>query len=401
MQIYAALNSYKKKQNHVADRQIKQSHSYTYIMKLNAFVKVLLVVCVVVVVAQLIGIFVQLGYFTRHFFCLHEKPNLRQLYCASSDTASSDTNSSDPQHQAQQHAHQGCWAVITGASSGQGREFALQLADRGFHIVLIGSKRSHGVATLIRSKNVKCEVIVKDFGRAFEDHFFDDIETRLRALDVALLVNNVGHRTGWKPFHESPVESIRQTIACGTMVQTRLTQLLLPKLIQRLDRNTTIRSGIVFITAQCMHPNTGLAVAGLYSNVISVPYLATYEASNAYGFYNACSLIKEYANIDRLDMLNITPGAVITENTAHTLHNTPFSVSAKDFVSNVLRFLGGNVKNGTMCAHWGHAMSNALIGLAPWKKDQMLHNVGNNIASDYMKRYCTQQHKYNSDEHTI
>lgn len=354
-------------------------------MNLSAFVKVLLVVCVVVVVAQLIGICVQLGYFTHHFFCLREKSDLRQVYCSKAPGTHTHTRPNAS----------GCWAVITGASSGQGREFALQMADYGFNILLIGSKRSHGVATLVRTKNVNCDVMEKDFGRAFEECFFDDIEARLRTLDVAVLINNVGHRTGWKPFHESPKETIRETIACGTMVQTRLTHMLLPQLIQRLERNTTVRSAVVFITAQCMHPNAGLAAAGLCSNVISVPYLATYEATNAYGFYNACSLIKEYADIDRLDMLNITPGAVITENTAHLLHDTPFSVSAKDFVSNVLRFLGGNVQNGTMCAHWGHAMSNVLIGLAPWKKDEMLHKVGNSIAIDYMKRYNTQQVKYN------
>lgn len=350
-------------------------------MQINAFLKVLIVICVVVVVAQLIGMFVQLGYFLNHFFCLRERKNLKELHCQSSPSSPSSPS---------------CWAVITGASSGQGREFALQLADRGFNIVIIGSTRSHRTASIIRSKQVDCLVIVKDFGKAFEEDFFDDIQEQLAPLDVAVLVNNVGHRTGWKPFHESPVETIHETIACGTMVQTRLTQLLLPHLIHRIqhDPHNTVRSAIIFITAQCMHPNTGLAVAGLYSNVISVPYLATYEASNAYGFYNACSLIKEYAHIPRLDMLNITPGAVITENTAHTLQDTPFSVSAKDFVGNVLRFMGGNVKNGTMCAHWGHAMSNALIGLVPWEKDEMLHKVGDSIATDYMKRYQTQQDKY-------
>lgn len=389
-------NPIQKKHTHNA---LRRGHSFAHAhhidtykpMKIRAFVKFLIIICVVVVVAQIVGMFVQLGYFIRHFFCLQEKPDLKRVYCLPTEVANNEPNTRN---------QSGCWAVVTGASSGQGREFALQLADRGFNIVLIGSKRSHGVASIIRSKNVECDVIVKDFGKAFEEHFFDDIRAHVARLDVAVLVNNVGHRTGWKPFHESPTETIRETIACGTMVQTRLTQLLLPQLIRRLDDDPqhTVRSAVIFVTAQCMHPNTGLAVAGLYSNVISVPYLATYEASNAYGFYNACSLIKEYKHIDRLDMLNITPGAVITENTAHTLQETPFSVSAKDFVNNVMRFLGGNVSNGTMCAHWGHAMSNALIGLVPWKKESMLHNVGDRIATDYMKRYQSQQHKYEYTE---
>lgn len=365
---------------------------------MNLFVKVLIAMCVIVVIVQMLGVFVQFIYFIRHFFCLREKENLYHFY-----------NCAVPQHSLinkvfteQAHVHESrspSWAVITGGSSGQGKEFALQLADRGFHIVLIGSKRSHHVAELIRSKNVQCVVLVKDFGQAFEDDFFDDIHEALEPLDVALLVNNVGHRTGWKPFHKSPTASIRQTIACGTMVQTRMTHLLLPQMLKRLETNTHCRSAIVFITAQCMHPNTGLAAAGLYSNEISVPYLATYEASNAYGFYNACSLIKEYSDVERLDMLNITPGAVITENTAHTLQDAPFSASAKDFVGNIIRFLGGNVRNGTMCAHWGHALSNALIGLVPFKKDSMLHEVGDSIATDYMLRYNSQRDKY--QEYTL
>jgi NAD(P)-dependent dehydrogenase (short-subunit alcohol dehydrogenase family) len=383
---------------------------------MNPVAKVLIIACVVIVIAQMIGMVVQLGLFVHRYFCLREHPELNRVHRRTATAAAAGAGAGVESPPPSQPC---CWAVITGASSGQGREFALQLADRGFNLVLIGSKRSHAVADIVRKKAVECVVVVKDFGRAYEDHFFDDIQATLRPLDVAVLVNNVGHRTGWKPFHEAPTETIRETIACGTMVQTRMTHMLLPQMTRRLEQvdasntstasNTattattatttpaatnTCRSTIIFVTAQCMHPNTGLAAAGLYSNEISVPYLATYEASNAYGFYHACSLIKEYADVERLDMLNITPGAVITENTAHTLQNTPFSVSAKDFVTNVLRFMGGNVSNGTTCAHWGHAMSNALVGLVPWKKDHTLRTVGESIATDYMKRYNGQQDKY-------
>lgn len=346
--------------------------------------------CVLVVVAQCMGILFQFGLFVNQYFCLQEVPDIYNVYNNHIPKRIPLNLPEPPQNKT--HA----WVVITGASSGQGKEFALQLADRGFHIVLIGSKRSHGIADIIREKGVQCLVIVKDFGRAFEDTFFDDIQETVERLDVAILVNNVGHRTGWQPFHESPVQCIRNTIACGTMVQTRLTHMLLPQMIARLEHNTYCRSAIIFITAQCMHPNSGLAAAGLFSNEISVPYLATYEASNAYGFYNACSLIKEYQHIERLDILNITPGAVITENTAHTLQNTPFSVSAKNFVSNVIRFMGGNIPNGTTCAFWGHTISNALIGLVPFYKDKLLEKVGKKISSDYMQRYATQEKKYDN-----
>lgn len=253
-------------------------------------------------------------------------------------------------------------------------------------------------------------MLLKDLGRACEPGFFDDIETALAPLDCAILVNNVGHRTGWMPFHDTPADCLQETIVCGTIVQTRLTHMLLPKLLRRIGHlgeaddtgasidgsspPSTTRSAIIFITAQCMHPNTGFALPGFVENAISVPYLATYEASNAFGYYHAASLIQEYGHIPNLDLLNITPGAVLTENTTHVLRNAPFAIDAHTFVSNIMRFMGGNVASGTSCAHWGHALSNALVGFAPWKKKRWLRTVGEGIASDYMQRYEERSRRY-------
>ncbi len=84
-------------------------------------------------------------------------------------------------------------------------------------------------------------------------------------------------------------------------------------------------------------------------------------------------------------MLNITPGAVLTENTKDMLHDTPFSVEASVFVQNILRFMGGNV-HGTTCAHWGHSLSNGCIAMAPFCKDMILEKVGRRIATHYMQK---------------
>lgn len=376
---------------------------------LSPLIILILVLFGLMVTVQVVGWVSQLGMFLHQYFGLRDPTDLKGVYSRAVDDGidstrsehtkdtTNDTNDTNTPPSAP-------WVVITGGSSGQGREFAIQFAHQGFGIVLIGSQRSHATAELVRAKGVPCKVIVKDLGRAFEPGFFEDIRTVLEPLDCAILVNNVGHRTGWMPFHESPERSLDETIACGTIVQTRMTHMVLPKLLKRLDTGSSsssspssppsTRSAILFITAQCMHPNTGFAVPGFIDNAISVPYLATYEASNAFGYYHACSLIQEYAHVDRLDLLNITPGAVITENTAHVLRDAPFAVSAETFVSNILRFLGGNVANGTTCAHWGHALSNALVGFAPWKKDEWLRRVGESIASDYMGRYRDRVERY-------
>lgn len=276
----------------------------------------------------------------------------------------------------------GSWAVITGGSSGQGKEFALQLARMGFNLVLIGSRRSYAVANTIRAQTGQSvHVVEKDFSKAFEPKFFDEIESVVQSVDCSILINNVGHRTGWIPYHEQPPDLIQDTIACGTIVQARMTHILLPRFIARKHRHA---SSIVFITAQCMHPSFGFAIA--LPNEISIPYLAVYEASNSFGYYHACSIVKEYGHHPWLDVLNITPGAVLTENTSQVLKTTPFAVDASVFVGNILRFMGGNV-NGTTCGHWGHSLSNGLISIAPFMKDTLLEKVGRRIAMQCMQKY--------------
>ncbi len=284
------------------------------------------------------------------------------------------------------------WVVITGASSGQGRDFALEFAKRGFNILMIGSKRTIDTENEIKEKypTIQTKIILKDFRKAFEPDFFDDIQLSFNKIGnkLGVLINNVGYRTAWKPYHEMPSHLINDTIAIGTIVQSRLTQMTIPFFIERTKLDNNIKSSLVNITAQCLHPNFLFGIT--ISNEISVPYLSVYEAANAFGFYQGSSIYKEYK--DKFDILNITPGAVITKNTQY-LKNTLFSCDSNIFVKNIIRMMG-NIQGNT-CAHWGHAFSNFLINLAPFMKDKILKNVGDNIANNYMQEYKSNNKKYN------
>ena len=135
------------------------------------------------------------------------------------------------------------------------------------------------------------------------------------------------------------------------------------------------------MTAQCMHMNIGAGV----SNEISVPYMSVYEASNAFGFYHSNSIYHEYMDEkydDFLDMLTITPGAVVTENTQF-LKNTIFSIKADEYVENILKLLG-NVQ-GIHNAHWGHSLSTLFINMVPFMKNRILKDVGKTIATNIMQ----------------
>ena len=272
------------------------------------------------------------------------------------------------------------WACITGCSSGQGKLFAIKFAKRGFNILLIGSPRIKNVEQDLNRyyPKIKTKSIIKDFADGFKDGFFDEIEKSLKDIDLSILVNNVGHRTAWIPYHEMPEDKIKNTITVGTIIQSRLTQLAIPKFLERKNK---YKSALINMTAQCMHLNIGAGV----SNEISVPYMSVYEASNAFGFYHSNSIYHEYMDEkydDFLDMLTITPGAVITENTQF-LKNTIFSIKADEYVDNIIKLLG-NVQ-GIHNAHWGHSLSTIFINMAPFLKNRILKDVGKTIATNIMQ----------------
>lgn len=278
------------------------------------------------------------------------------------------------------------WVLVTGSSSGQGKQFALEFAKRGFNILLTGSVRNENVRQELKKlyPRVQTQVILVNFADSVRNpDFFALFESALRDKDVSVLVNNVGHRTAWRPYHDMPVNKIADTVSVGTIPQARLCHMLIPKFLKR-----TPRSAIISVTAQCVHQSYMFG-SGLQPSM-SVPYLSVYEAANAFGYFHANSLLREYGT-SKMDMLNVTPGAVLTPNTDF-LEDTWFAVPQATFVRNVLRMLG-NVQ-GQTCAHWGHAFSEVLINMFPFLKQPSLDRVGRRIAKEYMNQYASGEHKY-------
>ena len=242
------------------------------------------------------------------------------------------------------------YVLITGASSGQGYHFATEFASLGFNLFLIGSIRTKKVINELKLQypDINIIFIEKDFRKAYEPSFFNDIKDTINSINVSILINNVAHRSAWKPYHKMPNQLINDTIIVGTIVQSQLTRLVIPQFIKRKEHNA-----ILNITAQCIFPTYGFGE--ILDNAVSVPYLSVYEAANAFGYYQSNSLMKEYEKYNyKLDILNIMPGAVLTENTKY-LKNTIFNVKVNTFVKNIIKMIG-NV-NGNYYGYWGHEFS--------------------------------------------
>jgi short-subunit dehydrogenase len=273
------------------------------------------------------------------------------------------------------------YVVITGASSGQGKYFALEFAKRNFNLLLIGSKNTDNTKNIIEKlyPNCKIKIIYKDFTQAIDKDFYDDIQKEINELDmnISIFINNVAYRVGWIGYENLSNDNIIDTISVKPISYSILTKMIIPIFKKRKEYG--FKSCLINISAQCMY-NTHF-LGNLFSPDISVPYLNVYEASNAYTFYFTNSIYKEYKN--NFDILNITPGAVITQNTPY-LKNTIFAIKDEKYVSNIMKLIG-NVR-GVTCGYWGHAISPYLINIFPFIKNNILEKVGKNIAIDFMNK---------------
>src|ERR1700752_4665604 len=86
----------------------------------------------------------------------------------------------------------GPWALITGASTGIGAEFARQLAARGLNLVLVARRREKMedlARQLERQLKIQVLCVVADLS---QDDFLPAIVHATQSIEIGLLVNNAG-----------------------------------------------------------------------------------------------------------------------------------------------------------------------------------------------------------------
>ncbi len=126
--------------------------------------------------------------------------------------------------------------VITGASSGLGRAFAIAFAKRGHHLVLVAlpnENLSEFTADLQKAYGVNVEYYEADLSNfSMIENFANWLKSNEISIDV--LVNNAGIG-GSKSFQESETEQLDRIIQVNVKGTAILTRSLLPFLLQNTN----------------------------------------------------------------------------------------------------------------------------------------------------------------------
>ena len=126
------------------------------------------------------------------------------------------------------------YALITGASSGIGKEFAKLHASKGGNLVIVARREdrlSELKKELEQKYGITVEVIVKDLSlnQAAEEIYK---EVKAKNITIDYLINNAGFG-GRGEFHIRSMEQDIQMIQVNVITLTKLTKLFLPDFINR------------------------------------------------------------------------------------------------------------------------------------------------------------------------
>lgn len=206
----------------------------------------------------------------------------------------------------------GSWSLITGASSGIGKEYAAHIAAQGLNIALVArSEEKLRVIEkeLISKYQIKVKAIVADLTSEAD---IDKLIKETSDLEIGLLVNNAG-REDSNHFLKIFAEEHLNTIDLNVKVPLLLTHHFGAKMVERKKGGIINMSSIV-------------AFQG-------VPYIANYAGTKAYNLIFSEGIAAEFKK-HNIDVLAITPGFTKTNLAkVYDFTGTPFKSLEPSYVA--------------------------------------------------------------------
>lgn len=182
------------------------------------------------------------------------------------------------------------YAVVTGASAGLGTEFAKQLADKGYKLILT-ARREERLKTLAENLPVECVIIPADLSKTEECLRFFNL---IKEYKIDIFINNAGFGD-CNSFLDSDLDLELDMVD----VNVKAMHTLFKKMLQKMQKEN---HGYILNVAS----SAGLLPAG--------PYMATYYATKAYVSSLTQAVAQELKEMDsKVYVGALCPGPVDTE----------------------------------------------------------------------------------------
>ncbi len=213
----------------------------------------------------------------------------------------------------------GSWALITGASSGIGKEFARRLASEKMNLILVARRkdRLEKLAEELKEKHsVKNVVVPLDLSK---DNFMKELKEYVEDREVGLLINNAGFGYSGE-FGDGDVEQQTDMIRVNCIAPTVLTHHFVQSMKERK------KGAIIFL--------------GSLVGFLPTPFTTTYSATKAFNLFMGEGLWYELRKYN-IDVLTLNPGGTDTEfqKVANTSAG-PIPRTVEEVVNTAMRNLG-------------------------------------------------------------
>ncbi len=245
------------------------------------------------------------------------------------------------------------WALVTGATSGIGTEFARELCQQGFNVIIHGrsstklDKIKAELAEEFPGSAVKI-AIADALGRNDVSAAVDRVVASVGDLPLTVLVNNIGGINGivkpqFKSFENHTTGEIGDTIDLNDRFSMQLTNALFPV----LKKN---------------EPSLVVNIGSMVANM-KMPYLAVYSATKAALMAWSANLAAEM----RLERREIEVLGILVGNTSTPgRHGIPTSFTiptARVMAASALKRVGCG--RDAVPGYFPHALQQASLALIP------------------------------------
>lgn len=235
----------------------------------------------------------------------------------------------------------GPWALVTGASSGIGEEFARQLAENGLNLVLV-ARRLHLLEKLGRELEQAYNIQYRAVGLDLTgDHFLETLEQQTHDLDLGLVISNAGE----------PIPGKFLTIERGELLHSvRLKVIVHLSLAHHFGRRLAKRG------------RGGLLLVSSIGGLQGVPHVANNAATEAYVLSLGEALHVEFQKLG-VNVTVLLPGPTDTPGIARqgvSPDDMPMKpMPPQQVVAEGLAALNGN--RATHIAGWMNRWMAALV----------------------------------------